>query len=91
MDGTTRKAQYMNGCPFMYGAEPYMNGHFPCSGTDTYNGFGKVLVDQKERKEKNWARSGPPSDESQATTHLFSHFNHGGITLVDKENGVLPS
>ena len=34
MDGTTRKARYMNGCPFMYGAEPYMNGHFPCSGTD---------------------------------------------------------
>ena len=54
-------------------------------------GFGKVLVDQKERKEKNGARSDPPSDESQATTHLFSHFNHGGITLVDKGNGVLPS
>jgi len=25
------------------------------------NGFGKVLVDEKERKEKNGARSGPPS------------------------------
>jgi len=24
-------------------------------------GFGKVLVDEKERKEKNGARSGPPS------------------------------
>jgi len=29
-------------------------------------GFGKVLVDEKERKEKNGARSGPPKIEARA-------------------------
>jgi hypothetical protein len=28
-------------------------------------GFGKVLVDEKERKEKNGARSGPPKIEER--------------------------